>query len=57
MNEPRQFTSRVFGDTRDPTPEEVAAVEKLVADVPVTVFQHLNRSLNARGLLLAIEKA
>jgi hypothetical protein len=52
--ETSNFTSAIFGETRTATEEERDAIQALVADVPVAVFQELNARLNARGLVMAI---
>jgi hypothetical protein len=51
----RVYDSTIFGPTRDATEQEVAAIDKHVADTPVAVFQSLNRLMNARGLCIAID--
>lgn len=50
-----RFTSQIFGETRKPSEEELAAVKKLVEEVPVCVFQELNKKLNAIGFLIVID--
>jgi hypothetical protein len=49
------FVSPIFGPTRGASEEEKASLQKMVEDVPVAVFQALNRKLNERGLCLSIE--
>lgn len=50
------FDSPMLGATREPFEHEAAEIQKLVRDVPVAVFQALNRAFNERGLMLSIDK-
>lgn len=50
-----KINSPIFGETRLPTVEERAAIKKMVDEVPVGVFQELNKNLNERGLLIVID--
>ena len=49
-----KFNSPIFGETRNGSDDERARVAEFVKDIPVTVFQELNKALNARGLCIAI---
>lgn len=52
MNE---IDSPIFGKTRMPSDEERAAIRATVQELPVGVFQELNKNLRERGLMLSIE--
>lgn len=49
--------SPMLGRSRVPDDAERAAVAETVADMPVAVFQELNKAFNARGLMLHIDVA
>jgi hypothetical protein len=49
------FTSPLFGETRTPTDEERAILQKFAAEIPVCVFQELNKHCNGIGLMISID--
>lgn len=51
------FTSPIFGETRRPTDDELADIQRLADAVPVALFQELNRKFNERGLMCSIDVA
>ncbi len=47
--------SPLLGRSRLPTDQERSALAESVADMPVAVFQELNKALNARGFAIHID--
>ena len=50
----KTFNSPIFGETRDGSDDEIAQIAKAVSEIPVTVFQELNKKMNERGLCILI---
>lgn len=48
------FNNPIFGETRHGSEDERAQIAKIVAEIPVTVFQELNKKLNERGFCISI---
>lgn len=54
VNKDIYFESPIFGTARLPTEEEIEQLRQLVTQVPVAMFQELNRRLNGRGFCMSI---
>lgn len=52
---PPEFNSPLLGKTREPTTSEEKAIDGLIQQTSLGVFQGLNRFLNERKLLLSID--
>jgi len=48
------ISSPLFGETREATDDERSRIASEVRDIPVAVFQELNKALNERGLMLSV---
>lgn len=49
------FNSPIFGPTRRATEDELIQIAKLMDDVPVAVFQALNKRMNSLNLMISID--